>query len=188
MEPTHATRGRPWGQLRDEPAHRYAAFCAWAILPRPRRFEPVATVSGRGIEELEGWAQQDFWAERVNALDASQDDALVRASLEHRVREAYESDALQRGAQQRLTMVRALTVVDELVQRAQRLMDASPGTLDPEIVQMLQRLSLPIERMIKLERLAAGQATERTSLDVDLSTLSDEDLEAAIELQRKVRR
>lgn len=183
-----ATPTQPWGQLRDESSARYAAFCAWAILPSPRRFEPIAHLTGRTVEELESWAQTDFWQERAQALDDSHADALARASLEARVRDSFDADALQRGQQQRLVMVRALTVADELLQRAQLALDANPMGLDLDIVQAVQKLAPSIEKIVKLERLAAGQLTDNASLTLDLSALSDDDLEAGIKLQRKVRK
>lgn len=140
---------------------------------RPKTLEATAKELGIPLSTLYGWSSDLMWRERVAAYDRHIDRARVRAA---------ETAAQRQGRTHARLLGKARRILDHEI--AERLKDIEAGHHE-RMKDSTYRLML--ETVVKLERLVAGESTERVddARKVDFSKLSTEELEQYAQLHRK---
>lgn len=168
---------RPWRrnalapELPDDDEAAWRAFEAYLVQPS-RNLGRLARERRTPLEAVQRWAKRYAWAARVEAYDqhlADIRDDVIEASAADLARAA--SQMLQLGA-------RELSLLAKLQAQHER-----PGTVTPRDALRA------VDRGVLLLQLLAGRPTERTSSEeIDLSVLSEDELEQFAALREKITR
>lgn len=161
---------QPWHQKQDESSDAFVAFSAYLDQLPPRR-GLLVSLSGMPVSPalLVDWYSRHQWQERAAAWDARLSeirDAERETLLRQTIREI---DAEHMSA---LATLREVTVREAL-----KLLEDSKASTNAKLAP--RDLIRFLESVVKCDRLIRGQATERVTQVLDMSTLSDEDLAMA---------
>lgn len=170
---------KPWEfQPGVDTAQTFQAFAWFLCLPPPRRLTLLAGQFQVSIQTIRNWARDGLWFERARAYDA---DLLHARKAE--LDAVYQKSGAEVAQQQlELIALKNAIVGDQLDKLARRCFDTDIPVMRAGDVIRLR------SEAFKEERLVRGQATEITSEELDLSKLTDEELEAYDQLTRKARR
>jgi hypothetical protein len=143
----------PWDRLSGESTPAFEAFTLYRDSGLKRSIAKVATELGKSTKLLERWSRHHMWVERVRAYDVHMDQVQVQ-----------EQEKQRREMAERHARI-ALSLQTKAIERLKSL---NAEDLDVDAV-----LRYVVEAA-KLERLARGESTERTDINVH-------DIDAAIE-------
>lgn len=130
------------------------------------------------IEQMHRWHSEGQWAMRVAAFDAHLDE-LQNEERELLFRQAGAIQGSAMAAEHLATLQTTLDIArDQQRKILEAVRSADFATMKP--IEVLKYL----ETAVKLQRLIAGEATERVEETTDLDCLSDEELAAALDAVR----
>jgi hypothetical protein len=154
-----AVEALPFEQQSGETAKAYAAFCTYRDMGPERSVRDVAQRLHKSVTVIGRWSSHYNWPERARSYDAA---------IDARARAATEQDAIER---RRRMLAEHADEARTLRQVARRLTDeferryGEKGTLQwiggEDFIKMVAQLPRIVETAQKLERLAAGEATDR---------------------------
>jgi hypothetical protein len=166
----------PWERIDGEGDKPYAYFRTY-LMQRPPR--SVARVSeehdGVGYPTIRQYSSKYLWKKRAAAWDEEQHMSEDRAIMDER-------DRIAREQLRQLEQIRAVAGAEiiRIARTAKEKIDA-----DEEVVKFREAVSA-IKDVVQLERLIAGEATERvessSSVNLDISDLSPREREVLIDL------
>ena len=160
-----------WDRQAVDTDESWPFFQAYRDQNPPRRLEPVrCTPKGAvspAVDKLRAWYRDHGWRDRVAAYDAHV-DGIIQEEREDRLREDVRAMTARHLA---ILQDAGELVADQLAKylRSARESDMH-GLLKPNEIAKIMDLT------VKLERLTRGESTERIEADVDLTSLSDEEL------------
>ncbi len=154
-----------------EPKTPFQGFvCFREMTPRERSLQKVADMMGYAYATVCNWSAEYVWAQRAAAYDRHI-DRIAQA--------ARENDAKSRAELHLATSALMREVAHEALLKYAS--DIKAGLVKVS-AQACARL---VAEAVKIDRLTAGEVTERVGAEVDLSRLSDEDMAAADRIARK---
>lgn len=162
----------PWERQPCDNEASYAAFLRYRDQGPGRKL----SLAGVTPQQLLDWHNAHGWRERVAAYDRMMDQAAIEARKAKAAQAAETQDEDHRAI---LGDARALVRL-EMEKRIKDCL-ANPDTPTMSIAEMHKLL----DTVVKLERTQVGKPTEITRLD--LSGLTDEELEEAERLARKAK-
>jgi hypothetical protein len=143
----------PWDRQNRESTQAFEAFALYRDGGLKRSIAKVAAELGKSAKLLERWSRVHMWVERVRAYDAHMDRVQAQEQEQQR-REMAERHARM-----------ALSLQTKAIERLKSL---NAEDLDVDAVLRY------VMESAKLERLARGESTERTDINV-------REIDAAIE-------
>jgi hypothetical protein len=182
-----AGKRKPWDMRDDESEEAFAHFTVYRDLdPLERSIGAASALAGRARRVLETHSANHDWVARARAWDRRKDQARTNRQLTEieRMNDRHRAYAAELQDMATLELERRRGRIERAIKRAE---ESETGE-DPLDVNPLPNPGAELERGIKLERLATGEATERTESSHDLSALSTEELKQFRELCRKVKR
>lgn len=170
---------KPWEfQPGIDTGETFAVFSAYLQLPPRRRLSTLFGSFGVAPATLQGWARDGYWKERALAWDVALHEerlALARGMVQEDAKELRERE---------LDLIRAqkALVERELDKLLQRSLESESSQMRPaDVVRMYTEA-------FKAERLVRGQATEIVEGELDLTKLTDQELELLDQLTQKARK
>lgn len=176
-----ATDPEPWDfQSGIDNSTSWAAFEYYRALPHPRKLRDVAQVFNVSYGAVAGWANDGLWRDRALAWDRHL-STIQKEVVEDATRETAAEMAERHGDMLR----KSFDLVERELGKMHKESIDSPGAMLLRPKELLQFQ----DTVVKLERLVKGQATDITkdAEDLDLSKLSDQELEELDRLRRKAR-
>lgn len=148
----------PWERQPGESEKAYQAFVAYREQEPPRRIADVSDTLHKSIALINRWSQKHLWLQRVSHFDVNRERSRAAETKEQR-REMNERHA---------KLAKAMS--GKVAQRIQALRpeELSPG----ELGRWMQVISM-------VERLALGEATERTESTSLVGQMVDVEVHAA---------
>jgi hypothetical protein len=165
---------RPWHRQEAEPEDAWAAFQSYRDQGAPRSFTRLV---GR-TQKIYDWANTFAWRERVLAWDRHV-DGLRQAERE----EVLAQNARDVAAQHMAILGSAKSLASRELAKLNKLSEDSGDMPGPFTLSQVTRLT---DTAIKLDRLVRGESTEHVKTTIDLSKLTDEELDQYEKLLQKV--
>ena len=163
-----AAKRHPWNMREGETANAFAAFCVYRDLDGKRSVAKAAKILGKNVTTMGEWSSKNGWIARAKAWDAEIDRRATEA-------EAREVEKMKRR------QIRLAMGMQSVGRKG--LLKLDPDDMTPRDVTRLLKEGTTMERVNRGE---PGQIV-RHEEEVDMSRLSDDDLEALHALRRKAR-
>ncbi len=181
--------GTTWERQPGESAKAHAAARCYFELGPDRSLDEVHRKFGKSTRLLARWSSEWNWVERAQSYDAHI-HAFEQQAKERAITEEANKWAERRAAQREAEY----TVAQKLLERAQTMLtfplavvektiEGEKTVINPTRWSMRDAARLS-DVASKLARLVLELETDRTQLDVNLSELTDEQLEAIISARR----
>lgn len=177
--PPNYNLSEPWARQPFEDDRAWALFSAYLATPAgARSIREIAQRHNVPWTQVEILALEHGWEVRAGLWDENL-DRLRRETIEREVQE----DARSRASRHLRTLRKASDIVEaELNRRLELVANGGPVLMSDANVSRL------LERVIKLERLVAGDQDPATDVNISLDGLSVDELRNLREIQEKVRK
>lgn len=174
FRPPEAFSDVPWGRLACDTDESWLAFVAYRDGRPPRRLRSVCCAP---VLDVQRWYIEHGWRERVSAYDAHL-DTVMREERETVLRQKTQEIAAEHMA----VLANARQICDLEISR---ILETTRNCKGPNVVMKTGELIKLMELVIKMERLVRDQTTENLGTGIDLSKLTDEELEEYQRLLKK---
>lgn len=159
------TSDEPWGRQACDTNESWEAFVEY----RDMRNRRLRRVTKAPVAQVQQWYREHGWRERIAAYD-SHLDGIIRAEREEVLRQATREVAAEH--MEILASAREVCALEfaRIASLTRESRGANAVLKTPELIKLLHET-------VKLDRLVRNESTENVSTGIDLSKLTEEELE-----------
>lgn len=161
-----------WDRQDGETDEAFRAFVYYRDMPMPRRVDAWGQY---GVAQVFRWHKEWAWNIRARAYDNHLSSFAVRC------KEAEIAKSSKTIAEEHMAILADLRNV--LQQEVAKLVEQSTSSAGGPVMRTGDMVRM-LDSVVKLDRLVRGESTEKIET-VDLSHMSDEELETYVELSKK---